>query len=206
MKLVDALGRKHQCGTIQLDFQLPIRFNLQFRSESASPEAGEEPAAEETAPEFPKLRAGFERPVIIHRAVLGSLERMSAILLEHFKGKLPFWLAPRQIMVIPISEAFSPYAEYLKAQLWNNGFHSEVDTSSATLNKKVRDAQLAGWCYQAVVGAKEEAEWSANLRSRDSSKPLGSFAVDALIEKLRAESMPSSRPLNSVAAWSGRKG
>ena len=136
---------------------------------------------------------------------MGSIERMAAILLEHFKGKLPFWLAPRQIKVIPISDAFFPYAEYLKDQLWNNGFYSEVDTSSATLNKKVRDAQIAGWCYQAVVGAKEEAEWGANLRSRDSPKPLGTFAVDALIEKLKNESMPSSRPLNTVVAWHGRK-
>merc|ERR1712118_614878 len=107
-------------------------------------------------------------------------------------------------MGIPISDAFGPYAEYLKDQLRNNGFHADVDTTSATLNKKVRDAQLAGWCYQAVVGAKEEAGWSANLRSRDSPQPLGSFPVPALIEKLRQEGMPSSRPFNTLATWSGR--
>jgi hypothetical protein len=142
--------------------------------------------------------------VIIHRAVLGSIERMTAILLEHYKGKLPMWLSPRQIMVVPISEAFVPYAEYIKQQLHRHGLHSEMDKSNATLNKKIREAQLEGWCYQAIVGAQEEENWSVNLRSRDSAKPIGSFRVDDLLKKLKDESMPSSQKLESIDLWKGK--
>jgi hypothetical protein len=141
--------------------------------------------------------------VIIHRAVLGSIERMTAILLEHFKGKLPMWLSPRQIMVVPISEAFLPYAKYVRDQLHYAGLHAEVDKSNATLSKKVREAQLEGWCYQAIVGEKEEASWSINLRTRESAKPLGSFVLDAALEKFKIESMPTSMKLNEIQPWKG---
>jgi threonyl-tRNA synthetase len=204
VQLYDALGRKHQCGTIQLDFQLPIRFDLQYRSDQTVERSDVEVDAGESGdgdPEEGKLRPGYERPVMIHRAVLGSVERMSAILLEHFRGKLPFWLSPRQVMVVPISDVFSPYARYIQEQLRNHGFYAEADTGNDTLNKKVRNAQLAGWCYQAVVGAREEEDWSVNLRERGNKKPIGSFAMEAFIAKLTDESMPTSRPLNTLTPW-----
>lgn len=119
--IMDALKRQHQCATIQLDFQLPIRFNLSYIGES-----GEK-----------------VRPVIIHRAILGSVERMIAILTESFAGKWPFWLSPRQVMVIPIGPVFDEYAKQVQQQLYDAGFMCEVDTDPGdTMNKKVRNAQL----------------------------------------------------------------
>lgn len=118
----DALKRAHQCATIQLDFQLPIRFNLSYVSES-----GEK-----------------KKPVIIHRAILGSVERMIAILTENFAGKWPFWLSPRQVMVVPVGPQFDEYAEQVQQKLYRAGFMAEADTDAGdTMNKKIRNAQLA---------------------------------------------------------------
>lgn len=120
--ITDALKRSHQCATIQLDFQLPIRFNLSYVA----------PNGEST------------RPVIIHRAVLGSVERMIAILCENYAGKWPFWLSPRQIMVVPIGPQFDEYANQVKDRLHDAGFMSESDLDAGdTMNKKIRNAQLA---------------------------------------------------------------
>ncbi|CAH1997185.1 unnamed protein product [Acanthoscelides obtectus] len=120
----DALKRSHQCATIQLDFQLPIRFSLSYVSGS---ETGEK-----------------KRPVIIHRAVYGSVERMIAILTESFAGKWPFWLSPRQVMIVPVGPMFDDYAEQVKQKLYDAGFMVEVDTDPGdTMNKKIRNAQLA---------------------------------------------------------------
>lgn len=118
----DALRRSFQCATIQLDFQLPIQFKLSYVSES-----GEK-----------------KRPVIIHRAILGSVERMIAILTESYAGKWPFWLSPRQVMVIPVGPMFDEYAQEVHKQLHDSGFMSEVDVDAGdTMNKKIRNAQLA---------------------------------------------------------------
>ncbi|CAL5218892.1 g631 [Coccomyxa viridis] len=141
----DALRRKFQCATIQLDFQLPIRFDLQYKS------AGD----------------AFERPVIVHRAVLGSVERMFAILTENFAGKWPLWLSPRQVMVIPISEGSVGYAQKVRGTLRAAKLHVEVDASDKKMQKKVREAQLAQFNYILVVGEKEEAEGTVNVRTRD---------------------------------------
>merc|ERR1712086_1100986 len=92
IKVMDAMDRVHQCATIQLDFQLPIRFELQYNT--GSNEKGKE----------------FARPVMVHRAMLGSVERMFAVLLEHYGGKWPFWLSPRQALVVPVGKSFVPYA------------------------------------------------------------------------------------------------
>merc|ERR1719277_1758210 len=83
-----------------------------------------------------KLRAGFERPVVIHRAILGSVERMTAILIEHYGGKWPFWLSPRQVMVVPVGDKFNDYATWVQRQLTLHGFDAEVETSGKTLNMK----------------------------------------------------------------------
>jgi len=143
----DALRRKHQCATIQLDFQLPERFNLKYHTDNA---------------EVP-----FERPVIIHRAILGSVERFIAILTENFGGKWPFWLSPRQIIVIPISKVFTDYAQEVRDQLYNEGFEAEVDNSDVTLNKKIRNAEIGQWNFIFVVGAEEKNTQSVNVRIRD---------------------------------------
>ncbi|KAJ2155877.1 threonyl-tRNA synthetase [Coemansia sp. RSA 552] len=137
----DALGRAFQCATIQLDFQLPQRFQLQFRA----------PNTKDTASD-----TEFQRPVIIHRAVLGSVERMMAILIENYAGKWPLWLSPRQVMVVPVTGVVFDYAEKVRKQLHDS-----------TLNKKIRNAELAHYNFICVVGAQEMEEGSVNVRCRD---------------------------------------
>jgi threonyl-tRNA synthetase len=125
----DALNRPHQCATIQLDFQLPERFDLTYRTRAT--EEGKE----------------YARPVIIHRAILGSVERMIAILTENFAGKWPFWLSPRQAIVIPVSKSYNDYASNVTKELWDAGFYVESDLTDLTLNKKVRNAEIAHWNF-----------------------------------------------------------
>mmetsp|Transcript_102810 Transcript_102810/g.299872 ORF Transcript_102810/g.299872 Transcript_102810/m.299872 type:complete len:887 (+) Transcript_102810:75-2735(+) len=217
IRLKDAMGRRFQCGTIQLDFNNPIRFNLQYRKEGADEEA---PAEEEEKTEFQgavekdekgeviwregKLKSGFERPVVIHRAILGSIERMSAILIEHYAGKWPLWLSPRQVMVVPVSDKTQGYAEWVVRQLTLHGFHAEAELSNKTLNKKVRESQLAQWNYIAVVGEKEKEDLSVNIRERDVEKPLGVFSLPAFIAKLDGMAMPTSQPLRAFEPFEGR--
>lgn len=218
IRLQDAMKRKHQCGTIQLDFNGPIRFNLQYRKEGVEEtvegeeekDKGEFKGAEEKNDKGEviwkegRLKNGFERPVVIHRAILGSIERMSAILMEHYAGKWPFWLSPRQVQVVPVGTQFNEYALWVERQLQIHGFHAEAETSGKTLNKKVREAQLASWNYVAVVGAEEQNALSVNLRSRESEKPLGVFSMVDFIAKLDSEAMPSSQPLRHFEAFQGR--
>ncbi|KAI9312825.1 hypothetical protein BX666DRAFT_1865229 [Dichotomocladium elegans] len=145
----DALRRKHQCATIQLDFQLPQRFELSYRTEGT----GSEDA--------------FARPVIIHRAILGSVERMMGILIEHFGGKFPFWLSPRQVSVIPVAAPFADYAKKITDKLVAAGIFADADLSDNTLNKKIRNSELAQYNFIFVVGAEEESTNSVNVRNRD---------------------------------------
>uniref|UniRef100_A0A8C6PKW1 threonine--tRNA ligase n=1 Tax=Nothobranchius furzeri TaxID=105023 RepID=A0A8C6PKW1_NOTFU len=132
IQIKDAIGRYHQCATIQLDFQLPIRFNLFLNVCSRD---GDDQ----------------KRPVIIHRAILGSVERMIAILTESCGGKWPLWLSPRQVMVVPVGPTCDEYAEKVSQEFHSNGFMSDVDADSGcTLNKKIRNAQLAQ--YNFILG------------------------------------------------------
>lgn len=151
-----------------------------------------------------KLKTGFERPVVVHRAILGSIERMSAILIEHFAGKWPFWLSPRQVMVIPVAAAFTEYSEWLVKQFTLHGFDAEVDSSGKTMPKKIRDAQLAQWNYIIVAGEKEESEFLVNVRQRDVEKPLGVFTLPDFIKKLQSEAMPTSQALNTFESYKGK--
>merc|ERR1712224_696527 len=139
------MRRKHQCGTIQLDFCAPIRFNLQYRSEGAGDDVGEDDKGEfqgaveknkegEVIWREGKLKSGFERPVVVHRAILGSVERMSAILMEHFSGKWPFWLSPRQVMLVPVASAFNEYAEWIVRQFMEQ-LQSESLPTSQPINR-----------------------------------------------------------------------
>ncbi|XP_059648986.1 threonine--tRNA ligase, mitochondrial 1-like [Cornus florida] len=142
----DALNRKFQCATLQLDFQLPSRFNLSYSAEDEKK---------------------MERPVMIHRAILGSVERMFAILLEHYKGKWPFWLSPRHAIVCSVSEKSQPYALQVRDQIHQAGYYVEVDTSDRTIQKKVREGQLAQYNYILVVGEEEAKTGQVSVRVRD---------------------------------------
>ncbi|KAM7464605.1 hypothetical protein LguiA_032726 [Lonicera macranthoides] len=142
----DAMKRKFQCATLQLDFQLPSRFNLSYSAEDESKR---------------------ERPVMIHRAILGSVERMFAILLEHYKGKWPFWLSPRQAIVCPVSDKSQSYGLQVRDQIHAAGYYVDVDTSDRTIQKKVREAQLAQYNYILVVGEEEANTGKVSVRVRD---------------------------------------
>ncbi|XP_017682937.1 PREDICTED: probable threonine--tRNA ligase 2, cytoplasmic [Lepidothrix coronata] len=164
IKIKDAIGRYHQCATIQLDFQLPIRFNLTYVGKDGDDK---------------------KRPVIIHRAILGSVERMIAILAENYGGKWPLWLSPRQVMVVPVGPTSEEYAQQVCNQFFEAGFMSDVDLDqSCTLNKKIRNAQLAQYNFILVVGEKEKANNAVNVRTGD-NKVHGEISVSSAIEKLK---------------------
>jgi len=161
--ITDALRRHFQCGTIQLDFQLPIRFNLTYVADNAEK----------------------RHPVIVHRAILGSLERQIAILTENYGGKWPFWLSPRQVMVVPVGPVFYDYADSVRQQLHDAGFMVEADLDdSDTMNKKIRNAQLAQFNFILVVGEKERSANTVNVRTRD-NKVHGEVSIADLITKLQ---------------------
>ncbi|XP_045252008.1 threonine--tRNA ligase 2, cytoplasmic isoform X1 [Macaca fascicularis] len=164
IKIKDAIGRYHQCATIQLDFQLPIRFNLTYVSKDGDDK---------------------KRPVIIHRAILGSVERMIAILSENYGGKWPFWLSPRQVMVIPVGPTCEKYALQVSSEFFEEGFMADVDLDhNCTLNKKIRNAQLAQYNFILVVGEKEKINNAVNVRTRD-NKIHGEILVTSAIVKLK---------------------
>ncbi|KAJ3012304.1 UNVERIFIED_CONTAM: threonyl-tRNA synthetase [Siphonaria sp. JEL0065] len=174
IKLTDAMRRNHQCATIQLDFQLPERFKLQYVSDESivDPETGK------------RIGSVMKRPVMIHRAILGSVERMVAILTENFAGKWPFWLSPFQVVVIPVSAAAFKYAENVREQLHDAGLNVESDTSDLTLNKKIRNAEIAHFNFIFVVGAEEENTASVNVRNRDDPATKSKGEVRSLAEIL----------------------
>ncbi|XP_029916562.1 threonine--tRNA ligase 1, cytoplasmic [Myripristis murdjan] len=164
IQIKDAIGRYHQCATIQLDFQLPIRFDLTFVSHDGDDK---------------------KRPVIIHRAILGSVERMIAILTENYGGKWPLWLSPRQVMVVPVGPTCDDYAQKVQQEFHNNGFMTDVDVDpGCTLNKKIRNAQLAQYNFILVVGEKEKTSDTVNVRTRD-NKVHGECSVKDCIERLQ---------------------
>ena len=145
--VTDAMDRTHQCATIQLDFQLPIRFKLEYNT--GSKEKGKE----------------FARPVMVHRAMLGSVERMFAVLCEHYGGKWPLWLSPRQVMIIPVHADFNEYCESVRRMLHDEHFFADVDLSRETFQKKVRNAQVAQYNFQLVVGQNEATNGKVNIRT-----------------------------------------
>lgn len=166
IKVMDAMDRIHQCATVQLDFQLPIRFELQYTT--GSKEEGKQ----------------FARPVMIHRAMLGSVERMFAVLCEHYGGKWPFWLSPRQVMIIPVHAEFTEFSSEVRDKLHKEGFYVDVDLSKATFQKKVRNAQIAQYNFQFVVGKAEVESGTVNIRTRE-NKVEGEMKVDDMIAMLK---------------------
>jgi threonyl-tRNA synthetase len=166
IKVMDAMDRVHQCATVQLDFQLPINFDLKYKTDST--EEGKQ----------------FTRPVIVHRAMLGSVERMFAVLCEHWGGKWPFWISPRQVMIIPVHADYFEYAESVRQKLHNAGFYADCDLTKQKFPKKVRNAQIAQYNFQMVVGAEEAANGSVNIRTRE-NKVEGEMDVDKMIEMFK---------------------
>jgi threonyl-tRNA synthetase len=160
----DALKRSFQCATIQLDFQLPERFKLEYMTGETDKE--------------------MDRPVIIHRAILGSVERMMAILIEHTGGKWPLWLSPRQCLVVPVASAHNEYAEKVRQQIHDAGFYVDADLSDRKLDKKVREGQLAQYNYILVVGKEEMDAGTVNIRTRDNQRH-GTKPTQQLIDELR---------------------
>ncbi len=162
--LEDSLGRTWQCGTIQLDFQMPERFDLSYIGED-----GEK-----------------HRPVMIHRVVFGSIERFIAILTEHFAGNFPLWLAPVQIDVIPISQNHQEFANKVFDILKSHGFRVEIDERSEKMGYKIREAQLQKIPYMLVIGDKEISENKVSVRSRKEGD-LGSIFLEDFINKISGE-------------------
>ncbi|KAH8741483.1 threonyl-tRNA synthetase [Cryptosporidium ryanae] len=194
--LWDALNRQHQCGTIQLDFQLPIRFNLQYRTdELAQSSSSDNPEEDKQAGDGSGvLKQGYKRPVIIHRAILGSVERMSAVILEHTAGKLPFWLSPRQAIVLSISDKTVEYAKSIEGELNRRGFDVSGDYSGATISKKIRESQLLQWNYMLVIGDNEVRDKKITVRCRDTNVPQEVLTLEELISKFSSMGFPSSQP------------
>ncbi|MGD2162119.1 MAG: threonine--tRNA ligase [Anaerolineales bacterium] len=164
IKIKDALGREWQLSTIQFDFNLPERFELAYIGED-----GQE-----------------HRPYMIHRALMGSMERFMGVLIEHYAGAFPLWLAPIQARLIPIADRHIPYAEEVVAQLSEAGIRAEVDSSGDRMNAKIRDAQLQKIPYMLIVGDREVEGESVSVRLR-SEEDLGSMSVASVLDRMRAE-------------------
>lgn len=154
-KIKDSIGREWQCGTIQLDYQLPERFDITYVGSD-----GEK-----------------HRPIMIHRACLGSLERFIGVLIEHYAGKFPVWIAPQQVRILPISEKMMAYALSVKKELFEAGVRVEVDDRSEKIGYKIREAQLDHVPYMLIVGEKEAENNSVSVRSRDEGE-LGVQSIE----------------------------
>ena len=165
--LEDCIGRTWQCGTIQLDFQMPGRFGVTYVGEDG---------AEHT-------------PVMIHRVVFGSVERFMGILIEHYAGAFPYWLAPVQVRVITIADDHADYARELQETFMKWGVRVEVDARGEKLGRKIRDAQLQKVPYMLVVGDKEKEARTVGVRKR-SEGDLGSMSLDSFRELLDKEFSP----------------
>lgn len=168
--LEDSIGRTWQCGTIQLDFQLPLRFNCEYIGAD-----GEK-----------------HRPIMIHRVAFGSIERFIGILIEHFAGAFPTWLSPEQVRVLPISDKYLDYANKVNEQLKEAGIRTSIDTRAEKIGYKIREARLAKVPYMLVVGAKEEEEGLVSVRSRfagdEGQKSLADF-ISAIKEEIKTRAI-----------------
>lgn len=164
VKIKDALGREHQCSTIQVDFNEPERFDINF--------VGEDGAE--------------HRPIMIHRALLGSLERFFAVLIEHYAGAFPLWLAPVQAIILPIADRHHEYAESVAAKLAEQGLRAKVDTRNEKTGYKIREAQMQKIPYMLIVGDREVEQGQVSVRSRDRGD-IGAQELSNFIAELRQE-------------------
>jgi threonyl-tRNA synthetase len=162
--VTDALGRSWQLGTCQLDFFMPERFELTY--------TGADNAE--------------HRPVMIHRALLGSMERFAGILIEHHGGRLPLWLAPVQVAVLPVADRHNEYASGVAEELRQAGVRTRVDDRSESVGKKIRDAELAKSPYMLVLGDREQEAGAVAVRSHDGGD-LGQISTKELVERVNSE-------------------
>jgi threonyl-tRNA synthetase len=163
--VTDALGRSWQCGTCQLDFQMPERFDLSYTG-----------ADDEQ-----------HRPVMIHRALLGSMERFAGILIEHYAGRFPVWLAPVQAIVLPVSDRHAEYAGRVERELRESGVRVAADMRSESVGKKIRDAELGRYPYMLVVGDREQEGDAVAVRGHEEGE-LGAMAIADFAQRVRDES------------------
>jgi threonyl-tRNA synthetase len=164
LKIRDVMGRPHQCTTIQFDFNIPERFDLTYVDSDGN----------------------FHRPIMIHRALLGSLERFFGVLIEHYGGAFPLWLAPVQIKVMPITDEQNAYCETLRERLSQEGFRVELDDRNEKIGYKIREAEREKIPYMFVVGKKEVQSGTVSVR-RHRQGDLGSFELDTIVGKLKEE-------------------
>lgn len=162
--LKDSLGREWQCGTIQIDFSLPERFKLEYLDEKGK----------------------IKRPVVIHRAIAGSLERFFALLVEHYAGAFPLWLSPIQVAILPVSEKFNDYVLKLEKVLKLEGIRVEVNFDNETLGKKIRQTTLQKIPYMIIIGERELESYKVSVRTRE-GKDLGLVEVNKFINQLKSQ-------------------
>ena len=222
IKVRDCMGRQHQCATVQLDFQLPIRFDLKYSRVKASDaaetkddtnkadtvkadtaavvdEMKKDVEKEKRAPKgiyknLPNSTMspgkGYERPVMVHRAMLGSVERMFAILVEHYGGNFPLWLSPRQVMIVPVHRDFEEHCQKVQLELREKGIFVDVDLSRRTMKKSIREAQVQGkYNYIVVIGRDEMEANTVSVRARGAADetrgvPVADFLKD-MLEKIQ---------------------
>lgn len=171
----DAINRSWQCGTVQLDMALPERFDLTYTAQDGT----------------------HKRPIMIHRAIFGSIERMLGILIEHYAGRFPLWLSPLQIRIVNVADRHESYAHALAKRFKEANFHVEVDHSNESVSKKIRNAQLAQANYILTVGDQEVENKTANLRTRDNIV-RGEIQVDEFLKNIEEER--KSRSLHTFYA------
>ena len=162
--LEDSIGRTWQCGTIQLDFQLPLRFEAEYIGAD-----GEK-----------------HRPIMIHRVVFGSIERFIGILIEHYAGKFPVWLAPVQLKILPISEKFSDYSKEVMMKFKEKGIRCKMDERDEKIGYKIREAQIEKVPYMIILGEKEAQSGMLSVRSREQGD-IGIMSIEKVIEFIRSE-------------------
>ena len=164
IKLKDVLGRFWQCATIQCDFTLPERFELEFIGQDGKP----------------------HRPVMLHRVILGSMERFIGILIEHFAGAFPTWLAPVQAKILTITNAIDQYAEKVRARFIDEGLRCELDTRNEKISFKIREAQLQKIPYLLIAGKREAESKTVAVRLRD-GRDLGQISLENVIKMINED-------------------
>ncbi|HPV75026.1 MAG TPA: threonine--tRNA ligase, partial [Gemmatimonadaceae bacterium] len=163
--VTDSLGRAWQLGTIQLDYAAPERFDMSYTGEDNT----------------------THRPVVIHRAVSGSFERFMAILIEHFAGAFPVWLAPEQVRILPITDDLAPQAEQVTKQLRAAGIRATMDAHNDTLNYRIREAELQKVPYMAVLGKREAEQGTLAVRMRGQGKKQDIVPVDEFVARVQEQ-------------------
>jgi threonyl-tRNA synthetase len=164
--LKDSIGRTWQCGTIQLDFQLPQRFDIDYIGAD-----GEK-----------------HRPIMLHRVIFGSIERFIGILLEHYAGKFPAWIAPVQVKVLPVSDKYNDYAKKVEEFLEENDIRAEVDVRSEKLGYKIREARMDKVPYMIIVGENEKNNMSVSVRQRDAEldkQDMGEMRLEQVVNLVK---------------------